>query len=59
MVTASARARSMGGTQIWLETGESMSVRDLLHAIAIGSANDASVAIANIWQAVRKRSRSG
>lgn len=46
MVTASARARSMGGTQIWLETGESMSVRDLLHAIAIGSANDASVAIA-------------
>lgn len=46
MVTASARARSMGGTQIWLETGESMSVRDLLHAIAIGSANDASVVIA-------------
>src|SRR5690606_8888777 len=46
MVTASARARSMGGTQIWLETGESMSVKDLLHAIAIGSANDASVAIA-------------
>jgi len=45
-VTASARARSMGGTQIWLETGETMSVRDLLYAVALGSANDAAVALA-------------
>lgn len=46
MVTASARAASMGGTQIWLETGEQMRYEDLLWAIAVGSANDAAVAIA-------------
>lgn len=46
MVTTSARAASMGGTQIWLETGEQMAYGDLLWAIAIGSANDAAVAIA-------------
>lgn len=46
IVTASAYAKSMGGSQIWLETGEQMTVRDLMYAIAVGSANDASVAIA-------------
>ncbi len=46
LVTASARAASMGGTQIWLETGEQMAYGDLLWAIAVGSANDAAVAIA-------------
>lgn len=46
MVTTSALARSMGGTQIWLEEGEQMSVHDLLYAIAVGSANDAAVAMA-------------
>ena len=46
VVTASEYAKSMGGSQIWLETGEQMSVKDLLYAIAVGSANDAAVAIA-------------
>lgn len=46
MVTTSARAASMGGTQIWLEPGEQMSLREMLWAIAVGSANDAAVAVA-------------
>lgn len=46
MVTTSEHASSMGGTQIWLEVGEEMSVNDLLKATAINSANDAAVALA-------------
>lgn len=46
MVTTSEHASSMGGTQIWLEVGEQMSVKDLLKATAINSANDAAVALA-------------
>ena len=46
MVRVSDHAASMGGTQIYLEAGEEMSVRDLLKGVAIASANDASVAIA-------------
>jgi len=45
-VAASEEAAALGGSQIWLEPGERMTVRDLLVAIAVGSANDASVAIA-------------
>jgi len=45
-VTASAHASSMGGSQIWLEHGEEMSVDELLRAAMIGSANDATVALA-------------
>lgn len=45
MVTCSAHASSMGGTQIWLEVGEQMSVEDLLKATCVNSANDASVAL--------------
>lgn len=45
-VTASEHAASMGGSQIWLEVGETMTVHDLLKAVAVGSANDASVALA-------------
>ncbi len=41
MVTADEKAVSMGGSQIWLEVGESMSVDDLLKAVIIASANDA------------------
>ena len=36
----------MGGSQIWLEVGERMSVADLVKAVAIESANDAAVALA-------------
>ncbi|WP_027964518.1 D-alanyl-D-alanine carboxypeptidase family protein [Halalkalibacillus halophilus] len=45
-VRISAYAASMGGSQIFLEENETMIVNDLLKAIAVGSANDASVALA-------------
>lgn len=41
MVTADETAVSKGGSQIWLEVGEQMSVNDLLKAVVIASANDA------------------
>ncbi|MCM1285592.1 MAG: D-alanyl-D-alanine carboxypeptidase [Acetobacter sp.] len=41
MVSASENAVSKGGSQIWLEVGEKMSVNDLLKAVIIASANDA------------------
>lgn len=41
MVPASENAVSKGGSQIWLEVGEQMSVNDLLKAVIIASANDA------------------
>lgn len=41
MVTASENAVSKGGSQIWLEVGEQMSVNNLLKAVIIASANDA------------------
>ena len=46
MVTASARAASMGGSQVYLREGEQMSVDDLLKAVAVVSGNDAAVALA-------------
>ncbi|SES81779.1 D-Ala-D-Ala carboxypeptidase DacF. Serine peptidase. MEROPS family S11 [Oceanobacillus limi] len=46
MVRISENAASMGGSQIFLEAGEEMSVNDLLKGIAIASGNDASVALA-------------
>ena len=45
-VTCSEHAASMGGSQIYLEAMEQQSVRDLVKAIVISSANDASVAMA-------------
>lgn len=45
-VRASEYAASMGGSQIFLEPGEEMTVEDLLKGIAIASGNDASVAMA-------------
>lgn len=46
MVTISSNASSMGGSQILLETGEEMSVDDLLKGISVASGNDAVVALA-------------
>lgn len=46
VVSASEHAASMGGSQIWLEPNESMTVDDLLKATVIASANDATVALA-------------
>lgn len=45
-LTCSAHAASMGGSDIWLEPNEVMSVKDLFKAMAISSANDASVVFA-------------
>ncbi len=39
-------AASMGGSQIWLEPGEEMTLEEMMKAIAIVSANDACVAVA-------------
>ena len=46
MITASEHAASMGGSQIFLEVGEQMSVEDMVKGICIGSGNDAAVAMA-------------
>lgn len=45
-VSVSERAASMGGSQVFLEPGEQMSVDDLLKSIIVVSANDATVALA-------------
>lgn len=45
-VPISEHAYSMGGSQIWLEPGEQMSLNDMLKAICVSSANDAAVAVA-------------
>ena len=46
IVTASDHASSMGGSDIWLKPGESMTVDNMLKATVIMSANDAAVALA-------------
>ncbi len=46
MVTASAYACSMGGSQIWLKENEQMPVEEMLKAVCVASANDCSVALA-------------
>ncbi|ADL13213.1 D-alanyl-D-alanine carboxypeptidase family protein [Acetohalobium arabaticum] len=45
-VTTSEYAAGMGGSQIWLEPGEEMKLEEMIKAIAIVSANDACVAVA-------------
>ncbi|MBO4339239.1 MAG: D-alanyl-D-alanine carboxypeptidase [Clostridia bacterium] len=44
-VTVSKYASSMGGSEIWLEEGEQMTVEQMLKAICVASANDACVAM--------------
>jgi len=46
VITASERAKSMGGSTIFLDTNEQMTLDDLLKGIAVASANDACVAVA-------------
>lgn len=46
IVTASARAASFGGSCVYLEEGEQMTARDMLKCIAVVSANDCAVAMA-------------
>ena len=46
MVTVSAHAASMGGSQTWMKEYEQMTVHDMLKTVAVVSANDGSVALA-------------
>ena len=50
MVSVSERAASMGGSQIFLEVGEQMSVEDMLKSVIIASANDAACALAEFCE---------
>lgn len=45
-VSASTEASGMGGSQIFLREGETMSVDELIKSVAVASANDAAVALA-------------
>ena len=46
LVPVSEHAYDMGGSQIWLEPGEQMTLDEMLRAICVASANDAAVAVA-------------
>ena len=46
VVTVSAYAASMGGSNVYLAEGEQITVEDLLKAVCVASGNDASVALA-------------
>ena len=46
IVTASEEAAAKGGSQVYLKAGEQMSVRDMLKAVAVSSANDCACALA-------------
>ena len=46
VVTGSAHAASMGGSQIWLKEGEQFTVEEMVKCVAVASANDCSVALA-------------
>ena len=46
MITASPNACSMGGSQIWLKENEQLTVHDMVKAVAVASANDCAVALA-------------
>ena len=46
MITASANAASMGGSQIYLKEGEEMTAEDMIKSVVVSSANDAAVALA-------------
>ena len=48
VVTASETACSMGGSQIWLEPGEQMSLSEMLKCVSVVSANDCAVALAEL-----------
>lgn len=47
-VSGSEYACSMGGSQIWLEPGETMSVDEMLKAVIVASANDCTVALGEL-----------
>ena len=59
-ITTSEYAASMGGSQVYLEPGEEMTVRDMFKAIAIASANVAFIVGQNyIWRWLKHRINKG
>lgn len=46
IVTASPHACSMGGSQVWLKEGEQLTVDEMIKCVAVASANDCAVALA-------------
>ena len=48
MVTCSKKASQMGGSQIWFKEGEQITIDDALKAICVVSANDVTVAMAEL-----------
>lgn len=54
LVTTSAYAKSMGGSQVYLEEGEHQSVETLIKCITVASGNDASVAMAEYISGTEK-----
>ena len=46
VITTSAHAASMGGSQVFLKEGEQMTAEDMIKSVVIASANDAAVALA-------------
>ena len=54
-VNVSKNASDMGGSQIYLEAGEEMSVEDLMKGISVASGNDATVAMAEYISGSEKK----
>lgn len=49
-ITASRKAQRMGGTQVYLEAGDTFTLEHLMHAVSVASANDAAMAVAEgLW----------
>ena len=48
LVTASEHAASIGGSQIYLEAGEQLTVRDMIKSVVVASANDVATALAEL-----------
>lgn len=49
-ITASRHAQAMGGSQVWLAAGDVFALGHLMRAVAVGSANDAAMAVAEgLW----------
>lgn len=55
VVTVSKNASDMGGSQIYLEEGEKMSVEDLMKGVSVASGNDATVALAEYISGTEKK----
>lgn len=54
-ITVSAKAQSMGGTQVQLKAGETFSLEHLMKAVAVASANDGAYAVAEgLWGTAEK-----